>query len=92
MQHLTCVSIAVHGVCAVGAQGQHLIVPWPADSAVDVELVDDEVRLEPPAWNNMIRQAARSEVREAGMSAQLPRCQYAAGMKTLTFLHSMQLE
>jgi len=45
----TCVCVAVHGVHVVGAQWQHLIVPRAADSAVDVELVDDEIGLEPPA-------------------------------------------
>ena len=43
------VGIADDGVACARAEGHDLVVGWAGDGAVDVELVDDEVRLEPPA-------------------------------------------
>lgn len=44
---LACVSVALHD-CVLGV-GHAFIVRWGGDGRVDVKLVDDEVRLEPPA-------------------------------------------
>ncbi len=45
----TGVGIADDGVAGAAAEGHDLVVGWAGHGAVDVELVDDEVRLEPPA-------------------------------------------
>jgi hypothetical protein len=73
---LTCVRVSLHCVSVVGGEWQHLVMPRPADCAVDVELVDDEVRLEPPAWGNREGATGRQGCRawknmSAGMNCQV---------------------
>jgi hypothetical protein len=48
---LTGVGVSFHGVAALrgnGVDGEDLVVPWRGDHGVDVELVDNVLRLVPP--------------------------------------------
>jgi len=54
MKVRTGVGVADDGVAGAAAEGHDLVVGWAGHGAVDVELVDDEVRLEPPACVSIV--------------------------------------